>query len=87
LECADLWRFSHTPSLTGTFSRTLFAKAFDPLAPRLHYQASMRDCIRLGVVVGTSLLFFATAVSEQVPTRTISLWECIELAITRNYDV
>jgi len=47
----------------------------------------MRDCIWLGVVAGASLVFLTNASSEQLPARVVSLHECVEMAITRNFDV
>src|SRR2546423_719293 len=46
---------------------------FDPPGAKLHYRASMRDCIWLGFVAGASLLFPTNATSEQVSTRALSL--------------
>ena len=66
---------------------SLKLSSFDPSSSNLHYRASMRDCIWLGVVAGASLVFLTNASSEQLPARVVSLHECVEMAITRNFDV
>src|SRR6266702_228180 len=55
--------------------------------PALHYQPAMRDRIWLGLVVFAGLLFLTPTHSEPVAARALSLRECIEMAIVRNFDV